>query len=117
MKTLAQKPLPPEDTFWPEHADENKYYGIFTGEHRAFIYRTEYGGGMFKFMLPKGVTVSNGLSEFSNKTVKGLITDVQVYNETKYKTLFKIPIFEFDTWEELFKWLLKLDEDETKPTH
>ena len=83
-------------------ADKNKYYGVIvrpdlSSDKKGFITRERFDTGNFKLMGMDKLTNGNGWESFARPTLTDMLFDIL---SASYW------VYEFDTWQELFKWLM-----------
>ncbi len=90
------KVTPPVPTITPNDVVISKYYGIKSPcDSRGFITRQNYDSDNFIVLALKGITNGNCWGWFSND-LKELV---------KTLVLNDFEVYEFDTYQELFRWL------------
>lgn len=76
---------------------KNKYYGVKQLSSKGFIVREDYDKGNYKAYCANKLT--NGNAWWIEKPTDSFVKFVDELVEKKYE------VFEFDTSQELFKWL------------
>jgi hypothetical protein len=103
MKQVVNEIVPPNvvsvHTVSPE-----KYYGVDYGvvtylKSKGFISRENYRSGEYLILCPEEITKGNGFD--SHRNFADLSKLIEKINESKFE------VYEFDTWEELFAWLME----------
>ena len=89
-----------EETVCPCCANNHKYYGFVnaTGE-KGFVIQKEWHHGPFRAVAIKSITHCNGRSDCDAPSLKETLD--LIVSKDNWQA------FEFDTPEELFKWLLE----------
>lgn len=99
MRKVVQKEN--VDTVDVNNVDPNRYYGVIIPESgRGFVSQDEFRRGKFRTRPLDGITHGNGWGSFEHsdlsELLKGFLSPDRGY-----------AVFEFDTHQELFRWLLE----------
>ena len=83
------------------YLDINKYYGILNSlGNKGFVVREDFNRGFFTIMCPDSMTngncYSNGYTSLNNLAIEVISIGHKIY--------------QFDTYKELFEWLVKKEE-------
>lgn len=94
--------LPPQDVVAFEKVDATKYYGIAIDNERGFIARERWVEGRWKLYCSRSITNGNQWYYHDNKAL-----DDSLINCMKFLLDKRFSVFEFETPQELFTWLVE----------
>jgi hypothetical protein len=95
-KTLVFK-KPVDNTVNVADASYEKYYGIKL--NKVFVTKSDYHNGYYRVAMLDSLTEGNSTIGCSNDKHRDLIEFLRSYEGGE--------VYQFDTWQELFKWLLE----------